>query len=149
MRHRSGQRKLNITNGGHRRAMFRNMGNSLIRHERIVTTLTRAKELRRYIEPLVTLGRKPTVANRRRVFSLLRDRDSVVKLFDDLGLRFANRPGGYLRILKKGFRSGDNAPMALVELTELRLGTAAAPEGESGAASKEKQEKKEKAEKAE
>lgn len=118
MRHRSGQRKLNITDGAHRAAMLRNMGNSLIRHERIRTTLIRAKELRRFVEPLITLGKKPTVANRRLAFARLRDRDNVVKLFDDLGERFAARPGGYLRILKHGFRAGDNALMAMVELVE-------------------------------
>lgn len=115
MRHRSGLRKLNITDGAHRRAMLRNMSNSLIHHERIKTTLARAKTLRRFVEPLVTLGKKPTVANRRLAFARLGDRASVVKIFDDLGVRFASRNGGYLRILKYGFRPGDNAPMALVE----------------------------------
>lgn len=131
MRHRSSRRKLNITDGGHRRALFRNLGNALILHERIVTTLPRAKELRRYVEPLITLGGKPSVANRRRAFARLRDRSSVSKLFDDLGMRFAARPGGYLRILKKGFRNGDNAPLALVELTE-RSAEETAPATKSG-----------------
>lgn len=117
MRHRSGQRKLNITDGAHRIAMLRNMSNSLIRHERIKTTLIRAKELRRFVEPLITLGKKPSVANRRLAFSRLQDRASVSKIFDDFGERFAEHPGGYLRILKHGFRPGDNAPIALVELT--------------------------------
>ena len=120
MRHRSGQRKLNITDGAHRAALLRNMGNALLRYERITTTLIRAKELRRFVEPLITRGKKNSVANRRLVFSRLRDRDNVVKLFDDLGVRFADRPGGYLRILKHGFRPGDNAPLALVELVERR-----------------------------
>lgn len=120
MRHRSGQRKLNITDGAHRVAMLRNISNSLIEHEQIKTTLIRAKELRRFIEPLITLGKRPTVANRRLAFSRLRDRDSVTKLFDDLGKRFAGRPGGYVRILKNGFRVGDSAPMAVVELVERR-----------------------------
>ncbi|MCH9757786.1 MAG: 50S ribosomal protein L17 [Proteobacteria bacterium] len=118
MRHRSGQRKLNITDGAHRIAMLRNISNSLIKHEQIKTTLIRAKELRRFVEPMITLGKKPSVANRRLVFSRLQDRDSVVKLFDNLGERFAQRPGGYLRILKYGFRAGDNAPMALVEFVD-------------------------------
>ena len=132
MRHRLGQRKLNITDGGHRRALLRNMSNALIRYERIKTTVIRAKELRRYVEPLITLGKKPSIANRRLAFARLRDRSNVVKLFDDLGDRFAKRPGGYLRILKYGYRNGDNAPMALVELTDrkeevVQETTAAAP----------------------
>lgn len=120
MRHRSGQRKLNITDGAHRTALLRNIGNALLRYERISTTLIRAKELRRFVEPLITLGKKPSVANRRLAFARLRDRENVVKLFDDLGVRFTSRPGGYLRILKSGYRAGDNAPMALVELVERR-----------------------------
>lgn len=120
MHHRSGQRKLNITDSAHRIAMLRNISNSLIQHEKIKTTLIRAKELRRFVEPLITLGKKPSVANRRLAFSRLRDRNSVTKLFDDLGIRFAERPGGYLRILKYGYRAGDSAPMALVELVERR-----------------------------
>ena len=117
MRHRNGLRKLNRTSS-HRQAMFRNMANSLLQHEVIKTTLPKAKELRRVVEPLITLGKKPTVANRRLAFNRLRDRDMVVKLFDELGPRFAARNGGYLRILKYGFRDGDNAPMALVELLD-------------------------------
>jgi large subunit ribosomal protein L17 len=117
MRHRHGLRKLNRTSS-HRLAMLRNMSNSLIEHEVIKTTLPKAKELRKVVEPLITLGKKPSLANRRLVFNRLRDRDSVTKLFDVLGPRFANRPGGYLRILKFGFRVGDNAPMALVELLD-------------------------------
>jgi large subunit ribosomal protein L17 len=117
MRHRHGLRKLNRTSS-HRLAMLRNMSNSLIEHEVIKTTLPKAKELRKVVEPLITLGKKPSLANRRLAFNRLRDRDSVMKLFDVLGPRFANRPGGYLRILKFGFRVGDNAPMALVELLD-------------------------------
>ena len=117
MRHRNGLRKLNRTSS-HRQAMFRNMANSLLRHEVIKTTLPKAKELRRVVEPMITLGKKPSLANRRLAFDRLRDRDMVVKLFDELGPRFANRNGGYLRILKCGFRDGDNAPMAYVELLD-------------------------------
>ena len=117
MRHRLGLRKLNRTSA-HRTAMFRNMTNSLLRHEAITTTLPKAKELRRVAEPLITLGKKASVANRRLAFSRLRDREMVVKLFEELGPRFLNRSGGYLRILKNGFRHGDNAPMALVELMD-------------------------------
>ncbi|MGL1834202.1 50S ribosomal protein L17 [Rhodocyclaceae bacterium SMB388] len=117
MRHRHGLRKLNRTSS-HRQAMFRNMANSLLRHEVIKTTLPKAKELRRVVEPLITLGKKPSLANRRLAFNRLRDREMVVKIFDELGPRFASRPGGYLRILKFGFRDGDNAPMALVELMD-------------------------------
>ena len=117
MRHRHGLRKLNRTSS-HRQAMFRNMASSLLRHEVIKTTLPKAKELRRVVEPLITLGKKPSLANRRLAFNRLRDRDMVVKLFDELGPRYATRNGGYLRILKFGFRQGDNAPMALVELMD-------------------------------
>jgi len=117
MRHRHGLRKLNRTSS-HRLAMLRNMSNSLIEHEVIKTTLPKAKELRKVVEPLITLGKKPSLANRRLAFNRLRDRDSVTKLFEVLGPRFATRPGGYLRILKYGFRVGDNAPMALVELLD-------------------------------
>ena len=117
MRHQLGLRKLNRTSS-HRLAMLRNMTNSLLRHEVIKTTLPKAKELRRVAEPIITLGRNPSLANRRLAFSRLRDRDMVLKLFNDLGPRFANRNGGYLRILKFGFRQGDNAPMALVELLD-------------------------------
>ena len=117
MRHRSGLRKLNRTSA-HRSAMFRNMTNSLLRHELIKTTLPKAKELRRVVEPIITLGKKPSLANRRLAFDRLRDREMVVKVFDELGPRYATRNGGYLRILKMGFRDGDNAPMALVELMD-------------------------------
>jgi large subunit ribosomal protein L17 len=117
MRHRHGNRKLNRTSS-HRLAMFRNMANSLIRHEVIKTTLPKAKELRSFVEPLITLGKQPTVANKRLAFSRLRDRDSVAKLFDELGKRYDKRPGGYTRILKFGYRVGDNAPLALVELVD-------------------------------
>jgi len=117
MRHRLGLRKLNRTSA-HRLAMLRNMTNSLLRHESITTTLPKAKELRRVAEPIITLGKKPSLANRRLAFDRLRDREMVVKLFAELGPRYANRNGGYLRILKFGFRDGDNAPMALVELLD-------------------------------
>ena len=117
MRHRHGLRKLNRTSS-HRLAMLRNMTNSLLLHEAIKTTVPKAKELRRVVEPMITLGKKPSLANRRLAFNRLRDRDIVTKLFDELGPRFANRNGGYLRILKFGFRQGDNAPMALVELLD-------------------------------
>ncbi|MGH8670824.1 MAG: 50S ribosomal protein L17 [Burkholderiales bacterium] len=117
MRHRLGNRKLNRTSS-HRLAMFRNMANALLRYELIETTLPKAKELRRVAEPLITLGKKPTLANRRLAFSRLRDRAIVVKLFDELGPRYQNRNGGYLRILKKGFRLGDNAPLAVIELMD-------------------------------
>lgn len=117
MRHRNGLRKLNRTSS-HRQAMFRNMANSLLRHEVIKTTLPKAKELRRVVEPIITLGKKPSLANRRLAFNRLRDRDMVVKLFGEIGPRYANRNGGYLRILKYGFRKGDNAPMAFVELLD-------------------------------
>ena len=118
MRHRHGWRKLNITDGAHRRAMMRHICNALIEHEQITTTLPRAKELRRIIEPLVTLGKVPSVHRRRIAFARLQSRAAVSKLFDDLGARFSSRPGGYVRILKNGFRKGDNAPMALVEFVE-------------------------------
>jgi len=117
MRHRHGLRKLNRTSA-HRLAMLRNMTNSLLRHEAIKTTLPKAKELRRVVEPMITLGKQPTLANRRLAFNRLRDREMVTKLFSDLGPRYAKRNGGYLRILKFGFRQGDNAPMALVELLD-------------------------------
>ena len=117
MRHRNGLRKL-IRTSSHRLAMLRNMSNSLIRHEVIKTTLPKAKELRRVVEPMITLGKKPSLSNRRLAFNRLRDRDNVVKLFSELGPRFQTRNGGYLRILKFGFRKGDNAPMALVELLD-------------------------------
>jgi large subunit ribosomal protein L17 len=117
MRHGHGLRKLNRTSS-HRLAMLQNMMNSLIAHEAIKTTLPKAKELRRVIEPMITLAKEDSVANRRLAFSRLRDRYSVVKLFDELGPRFKARPGGYTRILKMGFRVGDNAPMAFVEFVE-------------------------------
>jgi large subunit ribosomal protein L17 len=119
MRHHKSGRKLNRTSS-HREAMFRNMAVSLLRHEQVVTTLPKAKELRRVAEPLITLGKTATLANRRVAYSRLRDREIVGKLFDDLGLRFKERSGGYLRILKTGYRAGDSAPMALVQLVELR-----------------------------
>ena len=117
MRHGHGLRKLNRTTS-HRLAMLRNMSNSLLRHERIKTTLPKAKELRRVVEPLITLAKEATVANRRLAFNRLRDREIVVKLFDELGPRYKSRNGGYTRILKFGFRVGDNAPMALMELVD-------------------------------
>ena len=117
MRHGHGLRKLNRTSS-HRLAMLRNLANALLKHEVIKTTLPKAKELRRVAEPLITLGKTPTLANRRLAFARTRDRDIVVKLFDELGPRFQTRNGGYLRILKYGFRKGDNAPMALVELLD-------------------------------
>ena len=117
MRHRHGLRKLNRTSS-HREAMFRNMTNSLLRHELIKTTLPKAKELRRVAEPIINLGKSPSLSNRRLAFSRLRDREMVSKLFEELGPRYAKRNGGYLRILKFGFRLGDNAPMAVVELMD-------------------------------
>lgn len=117
MRHRSGLRKLNRTSS-HRLAMFRNMSVSLIQHEVIKTTLPKSKELRRVVEPLITLAKNPTVANRRLAFARLRDADAVKKLFDDVAPRFSARAGGYTRILKCGFRVGDNAPMAFIELVD-------------------------------
>jgi large subunit ribosomal protein L17 len=117
MRHHLGLRKLNRTSS-HRLAMLRNMTVSLLRHEVIKTTLPKAKELRRVAEPILTLGKKPNLANRRLAFARLRDRDMVTKLFDELGPRYASRNGGYLRILKFGYRKGDNAPLALVELLD-------------------------------
>ena len=117
MRHGHGLRKLNRTSS-HRLAMLQNMMNSLIEHEAIKTTLPKAKELRRVIEPMLTLGKEPTLSNTRLAFNRLRNRDNVVKLFAELGPRYKTRPGGYTRILKMGFRVGDNAPMALVELVD-------------------------------
>jgi len=117
MRHRLGLRKLNRTSS-HRLAMLRNMTVSLLKHEAIKTTLPKAKELRRVVEPIITLGKNPSLANKRLAFDRLRDRDMVVKLFAEIGPRYATRPGGYLRILKCGFRVGDNAPMAFVELLD-------------------------------
>jgi len=130
MRHGQGLRKLNRTSE-HRQAMLRNMMNSLIEHEVIKTTVPKAKELRRVVEPMITLAKEATVANRRLAFNRLRNRDSVTKLFNDLGPRFKARPGGYTRILKMGFRVGDNAPMALVELVDRPAADeSAAPAGE-------------------
>ena len=135
MRHHKSGRKLNRTSS-HREAMFRNMAVSLLRHEQLVTTLPKAKELRRVAEPLITLGKTASLANRRLAYSRLRDRDMVGKLFDDIGVRFKDRPGGYLRILKTGDRRGDAAPMALVQLTELHATETAAaePVAEAGSA---------------
>ena len=132
MRHGHGLRKLNRTTS-HRLAMLRNMSNSLLRHELIKTTLPKAKELRRVVEPLITLAKEPTLANRRLAFNRLRDREMVTKLFSELGPRYQTRPGGYTRILKFGFRVGDNAPMALMELDDRPAPQAS----ESGAATPE------------
>ena len=126
MRHGLGLRKLGRTTS-HRLAMLRNMTVSLLRHEEITTTLPKAKELRRVVEPMITLGKKPSLANRRLAFDRLRDRSIVEKLFDDLGPRYAKRNGGYLRILKSGFRKGDNAPLALVTLMDRADAEAQAP----------------------
>lgn len=117
MRHRNANRKLNRTSS-HRNAMLRNLANSLLIHETIVTTLPKAKELRKVVEPLITLGKKPSLANRRLAFDRTHNRDVVVKLFGELNGRFATRNGGYTRVLKYGFRQGDNAPLALVELVD-------------------------------
>ncbi len=117
MRHRYSGRKLNRT-GSHRRAMFRNMAASLVRHEIIRTTLPKAKELRRVVEPLITLAKEDSVAKRRLAFARIRDKEAVAKLFNELGPRYRERPGGYLRILKCGYRPGDMAPMAYVELVD-------------------------------
>ena len=142
MRHCSGLRKLNRTSA-HRLAMLRNMTVSLLRHEEIRTTLPKAKELRRVAEPMITLGKKPSLANRRLAFDRLRDRGIVAKLFDDLGPRYAKRNGGYLRILKTGFRKGDNAPLALVMLLD-RPDPEAAAGDEDKKADKKPQKKAEK-----
>ncbi len=120
MRHRYSGRKLNRT-GSHRRAMFRNMTASLVEHELIKTTLPKAKELRRFAEPLITLAKEDSVANRRLAFDRLRSKEAVGKLFSELGPRYQERPGGYLRILKCGTRAGDNAPMAYVELVDREI----------------------------
>jgi large subunit ribosomal protein L17 len=127
MRHRHGLRKLNRTSS-HRLAMLRNMTNSLFTHEVIKTTLPKAKELRRVAEPMITMAKTPTLANRRLAFDRLRDRDMVTKLFNDIGPRFNARPGGYTRILKYGFRQGDAAPMALIELVDKAAPVEAAEE---------------------
>jgi len=133
MRHGHGLRKLNRTTS-HRLAMLRNMSNSLLRHELIRTTLPKAKELRRVVEPLITLGKEPTLANRRLAFNRLRDREIVVKLFEELGPRYKARKGGYTRILKFGFRVGDNAPLALMELVDRpQTAPAVADAGAAGA----------------
>ena len=126
MRHGNGLRKLNRTSA-HRQAMLRNMMNSLLTHEAIKTTVPKAKELRRVVERMITLAKVDSVANRRLAFDRLRDRDVVTKLFNDLGPRSANRPGGYTRILKMGFRVGDNAPMALIELVDRADASAEVP----------------------
>jgi large subunit ribosomal protein L17 len=142
MRHGHGLRKLNRTSS-HRLAMLRNMSVSLLRHEEITTTLPKAKELRRVVEPIITLGKKPSLANRRLAFDRLRDRDIVSKLFDDLGPRYAKRNGGYLRILKAGFRKGDNAPLALVTMMDRVEQTAQAEtQGEAKPAKKKAKEAK-------
>jgi large subunit ribosomal protein L17 len=120
MRHRKKGKRLNRTSS-HRKAMFKNMAVSVIRHELIKTTLPKAKELRRYVEPLITLAKKDSLANRRLAFARLRDREMVTKLFNELGVRYKERPGGYLRILKCGFRVGDKAQMAIVELVDRPL----------------------------
>ncbi len=127
MRHRQSGRQLN-RNSSHRKAMFRNMASSLFEHEVIKTTLPKAKELRRVIEPLITRAKSDSVANRRLVFDRIRNRDMVTKLFTELGPRYESRPGGYVRILKCGFRTGDNAPMAIVELVDRPLPEAVADE---------------------
>jgi large subunit ribosomal protein L17 len=132
MRHGHGLRKLNRTSS-HRLAMLRNMTVSLLKYEAIKTTLPKAKELRRVVEPIITLGKSPTLANKRLAFNRLRDRDMVVKLFGEIGPRYAKRNGGYLRILKYGFRVGDNAPMAYVELLD-RPEAVATAEGEAAKA---------------
>ena len=139
MRHGHGLRKLGRTTS-HRLAMLRNMTVSLLRHEEITTTLPKAKELRRVAEPMITLGKKPSLANRRLAFNRLRDRDIVSKLFDDLGPRFAKRNGGYLRILKTGFRKGDNAPLALVTLMD-RAEPSAEPKADEQQADKQQADK--------
>lgn len=129
MRHRKAGRRLN-RNAAHRKAMLGNLAASLFRHEQIKTTLPKAKELRRVAEPLITLAKTTSVANRRAAFARLGEREIVGKLFDDLGPHFADRPGGYLRILKCGHRSGDNAPMAFVQLVGRELGVEAAETAE-------------------
>ena len=137
MRHSHGLRKLNRTSS-HRLAMLRNMTVSLLRHEEITTTLPKAKELRRVVEPIITLGKTASLANRRLAFDRLRDRSIVSKLFDDLGPRYAKRNGGYLRILKTGFRKGDNAPLALVSLLD-RVEQPAQPEAGTEKSTKKKE----------
>jgi large subunit ribosomal protein L17 len=129
MRHRNSGRKLN-RNSSHRKAMFKNMAASLFEHEVIRTTLPKAKELRGVVEPLITLGKKDSVANRRLAFARIGDRDVVTKLFNEIAPRSANRPGGYVRILKCGFRQGDKAPMAIVELVDRQVQDAEAVDAE-------------------
>jgi len=146
MRHGHGLRKLNRTSS-HRLAMLRNMTVSLLRHEEITTTLPKAKELRRVAEPMITLGKKPSLANRRLAYDRLRDREIVSKLFDDLGKRYAKRNGGYLRILKTGFRKGDNAPLALVTLMD-RAEPGAEPKADAPKKGAEKKTEEKKAAKA-
>jgi large subunit ribosomal protein L17 len=140
MRHGLGLRKLGRTTS-HRLAMLRNMTVSLLRHEEITTTLPKAKELRRVVEPMITLGKKPSLANRRLAFDRLRDREIVAKLFDDLGPRYVKRNGGYLRILKTGFRKGDNAPLALVSLMDRVDEAAEAPKADAKKPAKKKEAK--------
>jgi large subunit ribosomal protein L17 len=142
MRHGHGLRKLNRTSS-HRLAMLRNMTVSLLRHEEITTTLPKAKELRRVVEPIITLGKKPSLANRRLAFNRLRDRGMVEKLFENLGPRYAKRNGGYLRILKTGFRKGDNAPLALVSLMDRTEESAEAQAGDDKKSEKKPAKKKE------
>jgi len=144
MRHGTGLKKLGRTSS-HRLAMFRNMTVSLLRHEEITTTLPKAKALRRVVEPMITLGKQASLANRRLAYDRLRDRSIVAKLFDDLGPRYAKRPGGYLRILKTGFRKGDNAPLALVTLMDRPdpAATPAAGEPKKGADKKAPEKKSE------
>jgi len=132
MRHQKSGRQLS-RNSSHRHAMLRNLTVSLLRYETLSTTLPKAKELRRVAEPMITLGKTPSLANRRLAYARLRDREIVGKLFDDLGVRFKDRPGGYLRILKAGYRPGDAAPMALVQLVELAPAASAAPQTEPAA----------------
>lgn len=141
MRHGHGLRKLNRTSS-HRLAMFRNMANALLTHEEITTTLPKAKELRRVVEPMITIGKKPSLANRRLAYSRLRDRATVSKLFGELGPRYAKRNGGYLRILKSGFRKGDNAPLALVTLMDRPELAAAGDEGAAKQSEKKAEAKK-------
>ncbi len=133
MRHRCAHRKLNRTSS-HRKAMFKNMAVALIKHEAIVTTLPKAKELRKVVEPLITLAKQPTLANRRLAFDRIRDRDMVTKLFDVLAPRYATRAGGYTRVLKYGFRDGDNAPRAFMELIDRPADTEIVEEDSSAAA---------------
>jgi len=125
MRHRKSGRQFN-RNSSHRQAMFRNMMVSLLKHEQIKTTVAKAKELRLFVEPIITLGKNPTLANKRNAFAKLRDRDIVAKLFDEVGVRMQDRPGGYTRILKCGNRPGDNAPMAYIQLVDFDLDAHAA-----------------------